>query len=139
MPTKKKSSTTQAPVDPRVEEAVAQRANGSELPCAVAFDIAKRLDADPATVGAAADHQALKLVKCQLGLFGYAPEKKRVTPVRDAPSELKEAVAAAAAGGRLSCAETWEIAARFDVPKMRISGICEAEGIKIKPCQLGAF
>jgi len=40
---------------------------------------------------------------------------------------------------RLPCKSAWEIAKKFNLRKMVVSGTCEALGIKIKACQLGAF
>jgi len=53
--------------------------------------------------------------------------------------DLKDAISDALIQGRLSCKNAWDIASRFKVHKMKVSGACEAMGIKIKHCQLGAF
>jgi hypothetical protein len=111
----------------------------NELPCALAFKIAESLGVSPAEVGKTADLIGFELVKCQLGLFGYRPDKKIVKPKETAPQALKDAISAALVNGRLPCKSAWDIAGRFDVPKMNLSGVCEAMNIKIKPCQLGAF
>ena len=115
------------------------RVRNGELACAVAFSVAEELGKTPQQVGKAADLLGFRLVKCQLGLFGYAPEKKIVKPKRPEDPELAAAIREAAAQGRLSCRETWRIAARFGLRKMAVSSACEALGQKIKPCQLGAF
>jgi hypothetical protein len=52
---------------------------------------------------------------------------------------LAEAIEAALEQGRLPCRAAWALAERFKLRKMAVSGACEALGIKIKPCQLGAF
>jgi len=57
----------------------------------------------------------------------------------DVPADLKSRIAEAESGQRLSCRQVWEIAKRSGVRKMTASNACEALGIKIKPCQLGAF
>ena len=111
----------------------------NELPCAVAFTIVEDLGVSPADVGKTADVIGFKLVKCQLGLFGYTPEKKIVKPEETSQQEIKDAISAGLVNNRLPCDNAWEIAGRFDVPKLTLSGICESMGIKIKPCQLGAF
>jgi hypothetical protein len=74
-----------------------------------------------------------------MGLFGYTPEKKVVTPKPPTHPDLEDAVRAALVNDRLPCRAAWEIAARLDVSKMSVSAACEHLGIKIKPCQLGAF
>ena len=80
-----------------------------------------------------------RLVKCQLGLFGYTPEKKIVHAAKTVESALKEALQESLQDNRLPCASAWEIADRLQLRKMSVSNACEALGIKIKPCQLGAF
>ena len=111
----------------------------NELPCTVAFKIVEDLGVSPADVGKTTDLMGFKLVKCQLGLFGYTPRKKIVTPEETSRQEIKDAISAGLVNGRLPCESAWDIAGRFDVPKLTLSGICESMGIKIKPCRLGAF
>ncbi len=67
--------------DAEIQSKIIQRAKNGELPCAVAFDLVKQLGISPAEVGQYADRAKLRLVKCQLGLFGYQPEKRLVKPV----------------------------------------------------------
>jgi hypothetical protein len=81
----------------------------------------------------------MELVKCQLGLFGYTPEKKIVKPAAAENPDLTSAIQDARVDGDLSCKTAWEIARRFDVSKMKVSSVCEQLKIKVKPCQLGAF
>ncbi len=127
------------PVDPAIEEQLRDRCQKGELPCAVAFDIATQLAATPAEVGKAADLANCRLVKCQLGLFGYTPDKKRVTAAEAVDQPLKKAIMGALQNNRLPCESAWRIADRLQLRKMAVSNACEALGIKIKPCQLGAF
>ena len=125
--------------DPAIEQQLQARCRNSELPCAVAFDIAKQLDVSPAAVGRTADLLNFRLVKCQLGLFGYTPEKKIVRAAASVGEPLQKALQGSLENGRLPCAAAWEIADRLQLRKMAVSSACEALGIKIKPCQLGAF
>jgi hypothetical protein len=90
-------------------------------------------------VGKTADLLNMKLVKCQLGLFGYTPEKKIVKPKAASTIKLESAIQDSLAEGALPCAKAWEIARNFDISKMTVSAVCEQLKIKIKPCQLGAF
>lgn len=81
----------------------------------------------------------LRLVKCQLGLFGYGSAKKIVEAQAADDEQLADAIREAVVDNRLPCHRAWEIAARFKLPKLRMGGVCEGLGIRIKPCQLGAF
>lgn len=124
---------------PEIQKEIENRAGKGLLACAVAFDIAAKLGVEAAEVGKTVDLIDMRLVKCQLGLFGYQPEKKIVKPLETDDAALVEAIKAGLSAERLPCRTAWEIGDRFGVRKMTISAICEAEGIKIKPCQLGAF
>jgi hypothetical protein len=125
--------------DAEIQRKIAQRAKDGELPCAVAFDAANQLDISPAEVGQYADRAKLRLVKCQLGLFGYLPEKRIVKPAHVVAPELEAAIQSRLVNDRLPCKSAWRLAEQFGIGKMAVSGACEALEIKIKPCQLGAF
>ena len=118
---------------------ITNRAKENKIPCAVAFEIAKELQVSADAVGMTVDLINYRLVKCQLGLFGYQPKKKIVKPQNKVSEDLKDAISNALVQGRLSCKSALDIASRFKVHKMKVSGACEAMGVKIKHCQLGAF
>jgi hypothetical protein len=85
------------------------------------------------------DLMEIRLTKCQLGLFGYTPEKKIVTPAESVAPDLEAAIKAAVENGRLSCERAWQMADGRGIKRLAFSSACEALGIKVKPCQLGAF
>jgi hypothetical protein len=126
-------------LDPSIKEAVLKRSKEGDLPCTIAFEIVKELGVEAAEVGKTVDLLNFRLVKCQLGLFGYIPEKKILKPQSTDNQDLKDAILNAQIDGRLPCKNAWEIASEFEISKMMISNIAEAMKIKIKPCQLGAF
>ena len=127
-----------ATANPVVRGEIESRISGNEIPCAVAFEIAASTDTRPAEVGKTADLMNLRLVKCQLGLFGYSGGKI-VKPQPPGDPDLTAAIESASVDQRLSCEQAWSIAARFNLRKLNFGGVCEALGVKIKPCQLGAF
>ena len=124
---------------PEIKIEILKYAKGGEIPCALAFKIAKTQKASLGNVGKNIDLLEYKLVKCQLGLFGYSPVKKIVKTNPSASPELKGAIQDAIIKGKLPCEKAFDIAKRFKVSRMDVSGACEVMGIKIKPCQLGAF
>jgi hypothetical protein len=128
-----------AAAEPRIQDEIVKRATGEKLPCALAFRLAESLKIAPERIGMNVDLLNFRLTKCQLGLFGYSPEKKIVKSVFPEKGEIRSAITAEAAEGRLSCRAVWDIARRLNVSKMTVSSACEAMNIKIKPCQLGAF
>ena len=131
--------TTDTPPNPAVVQEIQKRQRKGTLACAVAFDIVGKIGFTPAEIGRTADLISVRLVKCQLGLFGYKPQKKIVEPHLPEDPALIDAIRNGLADGRLPCKTAWGIAVQFGVSKMAVSSACEALGIKIKPCQLGAF
>lgn len=125
--------------DARIAEALGQWISGGEIPCAVAFKVASELDVAPALVGKTADLLELRLRKCQMGLFGYEPNKRIVKPAETVSEELETCIAKELTDNRLSCKKAWEIAEKLGLGKMAVSSACEHLGIKINACQLGAF
>jgi hypothetical protein len=126
-------------IDPLIRTALEPNAAKGELPCAVAFRLADELQKPPSEIGEAADALGIRLVKCQMGLFGYAPEKKIVKAAAAVDPGLEDAIRGRLERGRLPCRAAWSLAESFKMPRLAVSAACEALGIKVKPCQLGAF
>jgi len=122
-----------------LDKEILSRVTDNELSCISAFEIAEKFNIPAKDIGEAADRLKLKLVNCQLGLFGYKPNKKIVKAKEAVSEELKAAINKSLTGGKLSCIKSWEIAADLKISRFSISCSCEALGIKIKECQLGAF
>jgi len=135
----KHAGKSPATLDAALKDALQRQAQEGELPCAVAFKLASELVRPPADIGEAADLLGIRLVKCQLGLFGYSPEKKIVQAASATDPAVETAIREKLESGRLTCRSAWEIAVALHVPKLAVSAACEAMQIKIKPCQLGAF
>ena len=107
--------------DSSIANEILQRAKNAELPCAIAFDIAKALDVPAARVGRTADLLNVRLTQCQLGLFGYQPNKKIVKPHTQIDPNVKDAVLNALLDERLPCEYAWDIASRLNIAKMTVS------------------
>jgi hypothetical protein len=118
---------------------VEKKAAEGKITCADAESIATELNVPMGEVGVALDLMEIRLSKCQLGLFGFEPEKIIVKPAEEIDIDLERAIDDCLVDGRLPCQASWEIAWRFSIPRMDVSSACEALKIKIKPCQLGAF
>lgn len=125
--------------DPKIQAQLEANNITRELPCAVAFQIVDELKVTPAEVGITSDLLNIKITKCQIGLFGYQPNNKPVSNAKEPPIDLKEAVVAVQKDNRLTCEAVWEIASRLKVGKIAVGGACEALGVKVKQCQIGAF
>ena len=126
-----------------VKDKIADSLVDNQLPCAVAFRLVDELGLKPMIIGHAADEMGVRLSRCQLGLFGYGPKaegKHRIVePMAEVPAELRQAIEGALAGKGITCRQAWQIAQRLGVPKMDVCSACEAMGVRITVCQLGAF
>jgi len=133
-----KKHSPERKVNPLIVEAVRKRAKEGKLPCAVAFEIAKELDISPDEVGFTLDSLEIKIIKCQMGIFGYNHDKP-LRPLDSVPEELKDAITHALEGGRLTCRAAWDIAKRLGIGKMVVAAACEKLKVKLSSCQLGGF
>jgi len=125
--------------DTVLASAIKGAAEEGKISCAGVFKIVSELGVSPAEAGKAVDMLDVKLVKCQLGLFGYEPRKVIVTPAAKVSPELDSAIRGNLQDGRLPCAHAWRIADMLKLQRMEVSCAAEALNIRIKPCQLGAF
>ena len=126
-------------VDPKIAQAVKDKTSEGTITCAAAFTIVNDLKAPPDEVGFTIDFLEIRIIKCQLGLYGYHPHKKILPPADAVPPDLEKVLGEALVNERLPCAASWEIAAKYGLSKMDVSSACEYLKIKISPCQLGAF
>lgn len=133
-----KKHSAERKLDPNVARAVKERSSEEGLPCAVAFEVAKDLGVDPEEVGFTADRLEISLIRCQLGLHGY-PGRKKVKPAESVTPELEARIRDRLIQGKLPCKAAWDIAEDMGLRKLAVSSACEALGIKIFHCQLGAF
>ena len=126
-------------VEDSLKQEVRQVAKENNVACSIAEEVAGRKAVSLGDVGIALDILNINITECQLGLFGYKPQKKIVQPAKDVAPDLKKAINDAVSDDRLSCASSWAIAKQLKLPRMKVSAACEALKIRIKPCQLGAF
>ena len=110
-----------------------------KISCAAAHAIAVKLKVAPQEVGVAIDLMEARIHKCQLGLFGYHPQKRIVKSVATPSPDVRAAVEAVLANRRIACKKCWNIAAHLGKKKLDVSNVCESLGIKVNNCQLGAF
>lgn len=125
--------------DPALVEAIQEVEDEGCLSCAVAHDLAEELGVTPAVIGRTLDLMEYRIVKCQMGIFGYPTEKKILRPATNVDDRLRESLETATHDGRVSCAVCWKTAESLGQQKIAVAAACETLGLKIKPCQLGAF
>jgi hypothetical protein len=126
-------------LDAELAGALQSESEDGGVSCQNAHAIAHRQNKSPRESGTTLDLLNLRIVRCQLGLFGYAPRKRIVQPAADIDPELAGEIRAALHNGRLRCETAWAIAARRRLPRLAVAETCEALKIKIGDCQLGAF
>jgi len=126
-------------VRPDIAEAVTKNAANGTISCATAHKIARELNISPEEIGFTIDSSEIRITKCQLGLHGFRPEKKIVKAAETLSQEMETAINDSLVDGRLSCAAAWDIAKKMGMARMEVSAACEALGVKIYSCQLGAF
>jgi len=131
--------SSSATLDAGIAEAVRPKVSNGKIACAAVHKIAVDLDIPPSEVGQTIDLMELRLHRCQLGLFGYGPQRRIVEPVESVTPTLREAIEASLVDNRLPCRVAWAIAEKLGIKKMDVSSACEALKIKICDCQIGSF
>jgi len=125
----------------RLLEAVREAATDGRLPCAHAAALAHRFSVSIATVGRVANEAELRIVRCQLGLFGFDEfETKSLIPRLPsvAPWLVAEIRTRLDADG-LPCEAAWPLADAAGLPRIALSAAADALGVRIVRCQLGCF
>jgi hypothetical protein len=126
-------------LNPQIAALIKQYAADDKITCADAHKIAQALQVSPAEVGVTLDLLEIRISQCQLGLFGYGPQKRIVQAAEQVSPELQAAIAEAQKDRRVSCLSAWKIAEQFGITRMAVAATCEALQLKIMACQLGAF
>ena len=79
-------------INPTIADRIKGHVSEDEITCAAAHGIAETLKVPPAEVGSTLDLMEIRIGKCQLGLFGYSPQKRIVEPLNNVPPALQEAI-----------------------------------------------
>ena len=126
-------------IDPAIAEALDTKSEGGRITCRDAHDIADDLAVPPEAVGLTIDLKGIKISICQLGLFGYGPQRTAEVEAPPVSPVMKEAMEAALIDGRLPCLSAWNLAEQFGITKLELFAACEKLKIKLSSCQLGTF
>ena len=125
---------------PEAEKLIIAMSSGGRISCADAHKIAADLGITAAEAGRTIDINEIRIVRCQLGLFGYK-EKERsiVTPAALVTDKVKNRIIQDVKENSISCLSLWNIAQELGMTKMETTAACEHMKLKICRCQLGAF
>ncbi len=127
-------------IDTDLADAIRDQADQGRISCTAAHAIAAAKACPPRQVGVNIDLLEYRINRCQLGLFGYAgPKGKAVEKSTSVAPDLEKAIRDSLQDDRIACEAAWEVAERFAIPRMAVAHACEALGIKVSNCQLGAF
>lgn len=127
-------------IDPKIADAIAEKEKDGRITCAAAHAMAKKLAVSPQVIGMNIDLLEKRIRRCQMGLFGYDRKTtKKVKPAGMVTQKVEKAIRGAMEEDRITCAAAWRVAEQIGLTKMELSSACEALGIKVKKCQLGAF
>ncbi|MCX5814780.1 MAG: hypothetical protein NTX75_00870 [Proteobacteria bacterium] len=118
---------------------IKEKVSENTISCAEAHSVAAQLNVDPADVGITIDLLEVRVIKCQLGLFGYGKQKNIPVLSEKINPEVESAITSSLVDGHLACSAAWQISKRFNMSKPMVAAICETMKIKIYQCQLGAF
>lgn len=128
--------------DEEIAKIIREKSTRKELSCVMAERISKQLNVRLSEVGKTADLMGIKIIKCQLGLFGWRDKPnhgKDIHPLDSVSFEIRSAIEKVAEKGRVSCSSLWKIADRLGIDRKAVSTACETLGLKIIKCQLGTF
>jgi hypothetical protein len=126
-------------IDEKISSLIKSKAKDNELTCVAAHKAAEELGISPKEIGIQTDLIEFRITMCQLGLFGYEGGTKKIDPDFNLPSDMEEQIDKISKDGRISCLESWNIADSLKTKRVDVASGCEKKGLKIKPCQLGAF
>jgi hypothetical protein len=125
-------------IEETLKKEIIKKSLSDNITCAVAEEISREKNITMQEVGMAIDILNVNITECQLGLFGYSPQKKIVQKAREVAPMLRDEIINALVNKRLPCIDAWKIAQKLNIPKMKVAAACETLQIKIKPCQLVA-
>jgi hypothetical protein len=125
--------------DPAIVAALEQVSENGRVRCAVAHDLAAELAVKSAAIGKTMDLLEYRIIKCQMGIFGYEPNKKILKAAEAVSDELRDQLLVAVVEGNIACADCWRIAQTLGIQKIDVAAACESLVFKVRPCQLGAF
>lgn len=130
-------------MDERLRQALQDNLEHGKLPCSQAFAVARTLGEKPLVVGFAASELAIRISRCQLGLFGFGPKSegkhKIVHPMDEVPERLAARLRASASKNGITCTAVWNVADDLGYQRLEASSAVEAMGLRVTRCQLGCF
>ncbi|MCK5098905.1 MAG: hypothetical protein KAR45_12435 [Desulfobacteraceae bacterium] len=126
-------------IDKDIEEKLKKDSEKGNISCPVVHSIAHTLSTTPDKIGIQADLLEMRILHCQIGLFGWDPLGKLIDKNVDISEALEQELKNTVDNNRITCLGCWDIAKKLKIKKLDVASACEKKGIKIKKCQIGAF
>ena len=129
----------------KAAQAVKKRTKDSRISCRAAHEAAAEAGVSPEVIGQTLDLLEIRILGCQLGLFGHksgSPDVnhgKAVFKTTESSEAVRRAVKDDAESEGISCLQLWMAAEAAGCSKISAAAVCEEMDIKIHSCQLGAF
>ena len=126
-------------IDKDIEEKLKKNSEKGNISCPIVHSIANKLSTTPDTIGIQADLLEMRILHCQIGLFGWEPLGKLIDKSIDISEALEQELEKTIVDNRITCLGCWDIAKKLKIKKLDVASACEKKGFKIKKCQIGAF
>ena len=126
-------------INKKAEKIIKQKSKNEKITCDSLYVAAKEIGITSSEAGIQVDLMGLKLIECQLGLFGYLPNGKIFKKNIKFSKEIEGIIEENSKQGKITCKKCWEIAKNLKMKKLDISSIANIKNIRIKNCQFGAF
>lgn len=122
-----------------LKQEILKQTKDNNIFCKAAEKISESQNVAMNEIGVAIDMLNINIVGCQLGLFGFDGKQKHVVAAPSVIPDLEASIRQALVNGRMPCTAAWTIASQFELKRLDVCAACEKLGIRVKPCQLGAF
>ena len=126
-------------MDEKLKAHLMEKAGEKTIKCTEALLTAAEMGKTPQDVGVHLDLLEIRILECQLGLFGFSPVKRIVKRAGSIDPAIRQLIEGEMKNGCISCEFLLKIAEQNNILPVDVAGMCEALEVQIKPCQLGAF
>ena len=109
------------------------------LPCNVAFKIARDAGVPRIAVGEIADRLGIRVTNCQIGCFKVDKIIYEESTDKKIDEDILSKLEALKKNDELTCANVFELSGRLKLPPMAVANVANARNLKVRQCQLGCF
>ncbi len=122
-----------------LEEKVTASLVDGQLPCPIAFKIAKEPKVSLQEIGQAANKLEIRIINCQLGCFQVEKATHQDLNGIAIKKVLVEEIETSLVNGKLPCVVALALARKVKVAPKEVGDTATKQKIKLSGCQLGCF